>query len=62
VTLRWPRAWMVRPAAVAPAQAEGGLVGYGLGIERRVSFALNTAEDPTSLVIAVVQALTEAKR
>jgi hypothetical protein len=67
---------------------EGGLVGYGLGIERRalpggvelighfggapgyrsyvgrgrppdatVSFALNTQEDPTPLVVPVVRAL-----
>jgi D-alanyl-D-alanine carboxypeptidase len=73
---------------LAPAQGEGGLVGYGLGIERRalpggaelighlggapgyrsyvgrvrppdatISFALNTQEDPTPLVIPVVQAL-----
>ena len=78
---------------LAPAQAEGGLVGYGLGIERRalpsgaelighlggapgyrsyvgrvhpsdatIAFALNTQEDPTALVIAVVQALTATKR
>jgi D-alanyl-D-alanine carboxypeptidase len=79
--------------ALAPAQAEGGLVGYGLGIERRalpggaelighlggapgyrsytgrvhpsnatISFALTTEEDPTSLVIAVVQALRATKQ
>jgi len=78
---------------LAPAQAEGGLVGYGLGIERRalpggaelighlggapgyrsytgrvhpsnatISFALNTQEDPTTLVIPVVQALAATKR
>ncbi len=78
---------------LAPAQAEGGLVGYGLGIERRalpggaellghlggapgyrsyigrvrpsnvtIAFDLNTQEDPTSLVIPVVQALTATKR
>jgi D-alanyl-D-alanine carboxypeptidase len=71
-----------------PAQAEGGLVGYGLGIEQRalpggaklvghlggapgyrsyvgrvhpshatIAFALNTEEDPTALVIPVVDAL-----
>jgi D-alanyl-D-alanine carboxypeptidase len=78
---------------LAPAQAEGGLVGYGLGIERRalpggaelighlggapgyrsytgrmrppdatIAFALNTQEDPTSLVIPVAQALAATKR
>jgi D-alanyl-D-alanine carboxypeptidase len=78
---------------LAPAQGEGGLVGYGLGIERRalpggaelighlggapgyrsytgrvhpsnatLAFALNTQEDPTTLVIPVVQALTATKR
>jgi D-alanyl-D-alanine carboxypeptidase len=78
---------------LGPAQAEGGLVGYGLGIERRalpdgaelighlggapgyrsyigrvhpsnttMSFALNTGEDPTPLVIPAVKALAATKR
>jgi hypothetical protein len=78
---------------LAPAQGDGGLVGYGLGIERRalpggaelighlggapgyrsyvgrvrpsdatIAFALNTQQDPTSLVIPVVQALATTKR
>lgn len=72
----------------APAQGEGGLIGYGLGVERRalpggvdlvghlggapgyrsyvgrmhpsgatIALALNTEEDPTPLVLPVVQAL-----
>jgi D-alanyl-D-alanine carboxypeptidase len=76
---------------LAPAQGEGGLAGYGLGIERRalpggaelighlggapgyrcytgrirppgatLSFALNTEEDPTALVIPVARALAAA--
>ena len=78
---------------LAPAQGEGGLVGYGLGIERRalpggvelighlggapgyrsytgrmrpsgatISFALNTEEDPTALVISVARALAATTR
>jgi D-alanyl-D-alanine carboxypeptidase len=78
---------------LAPAQAEGGLVGYGLGIERRalpggaelighlggapgyrsytgrahpsnatISFALNTAEDPSALAVPAVKALADTKR
>jgi D-alanyl-D-alanine carboxypeptidase len=77
---------------LGPAHGEGGLEGYGLGIERRalpggvelighlggapgyrsyvgrvrppdatISFALNTQEDPTALVIPVVQALATTK-
>jgi D-alanyl-D-alanine carboxypeptidase len=87
------RQTLERMLDLAPAQAEGGLVGYGLGIERRalpggaelighlggapgyrsyvgrvhpsnatISLALNTQEDPTALVIAVVQALATTKR
>lgn len=87
------RQTLKRMLDLAPAQAEGGLVGYGLGIERRalpggvelighlggapgyrsyvgrvrppdatIAFALNTQEDPTSLVIPVVQALAATKR
>jgi D-alanyl-D-alanine carboxypeptidase len=82
------RQTLKRMLDLAPAQAEGGLVGYGLGIERRalpggvelighlggapgyrsyvgrvrppgatIAFALNTQEDPTTLVLSVVQAL-----
>jgi D-alanyl-D-alanine carboxypeptidase len=78
---------------LAPAEAEGGLTGYGLGIERRtlpdgielighlggapgyrsyvgrvrplgvtMTFALNTQDDPTALVLPVVEVLAAARR
>jgi D-alanyl-D-alanine carboxypeptidase len=82
------RATLRQMLDLAPAQGEGGLVGYGLGIERRalpggvelvghlggtsgyrsyvgrvrplgvtMTFVLNWQDDPTPLVIPVVQAL-----
>jgi D-alanyl-D-alanine carboxypeptidase len=87
------RATLRQMLDLAPAQGEGGLVAYGLGIERRalpggaelvghlggapgyrsyvgrvrpsgvtMTFALNTQDDPTPLVIPAVQALAATRR
>jgi D-alanyl-D-alanine carboxypeptidase len=84
------RATLRQMLDLAPAQGEGGLAGYGLGIEQyalpggvelvghlggtagyrsfvgrvrplgiTMAFALNAEDDPTPLVIPVVQALAE---
>jgi D-alanyl-D-alanine carboxypeptidase len=85
------RATLRQMLDLAPAQGEGGLVGYGLGIEEfalpggvalvghlggtagyrsffggvrpfgvTMAFALNAQDDPTPLVLPVVQALAAA--
>lgn len=87
------RATLRQMLDVAPAQGDGGLAGYGLGIERyavpggvelighlggtagyrsfvgrvrpvnvTLAFALNAQDDPTPLVLPVVQALTATRR
>jgi D-alanyl-D-alanine carboxypeptidase len=87
------RATLRQMLDLAPAQGEGGLVGYGLGIEQyalpggielvghlggtagyrsfvgrvrplgvTIAFALNAQDDPTPLVIPVVEALAATHR
>jgi D-alanyl-D-alanine carboxypeptidase len=87
------RATLRQMLDLAPAQGDGGMVGYGLGIERyalpngielvghlggtagyrsfvgrmlppgvTISFMLNAQDDPTPLLIPVLQALAETGR